>query len=190
MSREQIIRQIVQRELQQQEMAEESVRQDDAQLHEAACELFGAWEIALEYAGVSLRQVRFREQYPAARALREIRQLCVNGCDLAGPRNMRRRRRLYDAACRHFGTWNAALAEVGINLERAFYNRRRRPGREEVLETIRRRHHAGQSLRWADVCREDRVCAIAAKTWFRSWRRALIAAEVADDDGPAPGDRE
>jgi hypothetical protein len=190
MSREEIIRRIVQRDLQRQEMHEECVRQEEAPLHEAACEQFGAWEIALEYAGVSLRRVRFREEYPADRVLREIRKLCLNGYDLAPARNLRRRRRLYDAACRHFGTWNAALAEVGVNLERAFYDRRRRPDRDEVLEAIRRRRHAGRSLRWADVCREDRVCAVAAKTWFRSWRRALIAAGVADDDGPAPGDRE
>jgi hypothetical protein len=50
-SREEVIRRIVECEMQGQSLTEENVLQDVPDLHQAACERFGTWDTALEYAG-------------------------------------------------------------------------------------------------------------------------------------------
>ncbi len=55
MSREAIIRQIVDRDLANKDLSEESIRKKESALYEIACDEFGSWETALEYAGVDVR---------------------------------------------------------------------------------------------------------------------------------------
>lgn len=54
MSREDVIRRLVGREQQQLDLTEEVVFQEEPELHASACEHFGTWETALEYAGIEL----------------------------------------------------------------------------------------------------------------------------------------
>ena len=57
MSREAVIRRIVQREVRTSGLTEDAVRRDEPELYQTACTLFGAWETALQYAGINLRWV-------------------------------------------------------------------------------------------------------------------------------------
>ncbi len=179
MSREAIIRQIVHRDLEQLGLDEEVVREQAVELYESACEHFGTWETALTYAGVDVRRVDPRDKYTIDRVLQEIRILCSSGYDLNTTHNMKRDRRLYEAARQHFGTWRNALVATGINLEHAFSERRpRKLDKQKLLETIRQKHTSGESLVWTNVCLENRAFASAAKQAFGSWRKALIAAGI------------
>ncbi len=52
--RREIIRQILSLEQTGQVLSDESVRALEPELYEKACQLFGTWPVALEYAGVRL----------------------------------------------------------------------------------------------------------------------------------------
>ena len=58
MTREDVIRRIVELDLQDQGLSAEFVQRNARQLHAAACEHFGTWDTALQYAGVGVRRVR------------------------------------------------------------------------------------------------------------------------------------
>ena len=178
MLREEIIRQVVHRDIEKLGLSEEIVQQEAAALHEAACDHFGTWETALTYAGVNVRRMDSRNEYTIDRVLQEIRLLCSSGYDLSTTHNMQRDRRLYEAARLHFGTWRKTLVAAGVNLEHAFVKGPRKHDREQLLETIRQRQVSGRTLVWTDVCLENRAFASAAKHTFGSWRRTLIAAGI------------
>jgi hypothetical protein len=117
--------------------------------------------------------------------IRELNRICRSGYNLGTVHNMRRDRRLYEAARRHFGTWKRALCSIGVELKRVNnYSKRRRLDKENILADARARHDAGCSMRWSRVCVEDRALAIAAKNAFIGWRRALLAAGLVDPVKP------
>lgn len=179
MTREEIIRQLVHRDVEQLGLTEEIVRTEDVALHKSACDHFGTWETALTYAGVNLRRLDSRKEYTSDRVLQAIRTLCSSGYDLSTTHNMKRDRRLYEAARQHFGTWRSALVATGINLEHAFAVRPpRKIDKQKLLKTIRQKHKSGETLVWTNVCLENRALASAGKRAFGSWRRALIAAGI------------
>jgi hypothetical protein len=177
MSREDVIRQIVERDVQNLGLTEELVTLETPELYAAACEFYGTWDTALQYAGISERRVAAADLSKPEHVLRKIRQLCLDGYDLSASRNKERDRQLFNAARRHFGSWKQALRAVGMNLEQARPSSRPRSlNRDKIIEILRQRHEAGLSLSWSVVCLENRVFAVAAKQLFRSWRRALEAA--------------
>jgi hypothetical protein len=183
MSRETIIRRIVEREMQERGLAEDTVRRDDSDLHKRAIELFGTWETALQYAGINLRRIPSRQQYNRERVLRTIRVLCRTGYSLKAKDNMRRDYGLYAAALEHFPSWRHALQAAGIDLQHAglFSAKPRHLKSEEILDQLRQWNAAGHSLDWSDVCLENRALALTAKIRFRSWRRALLAVGIAPE---------
>lgn len=199
MSRENVIRQIVERDLQDRELSERGVRRDAQDLYTAACECFGTWDTALHYAGISQRRVltsKVRRTKAKGRhspiesdsesraVLRKIRELCLTGYDLSANHNARRDRPLYDAAQRHFGSWEKALAAVGINLENAFPRGAGRYDRDELLGYIRDRHESGKPLVWHLACFDNVALARAIKHIFGSWGKALAAASLASEQVP------
>jgi len=177
-SREDVIRQIVDRDLQRRAMSEDSILREDSQLLVAAVHHYGSWELALGYAGVSPRRARSRPTDTAQGICRIIYRLCISGYGLKPSHLARSNRRVYLAALRHFGTWTNALRAAGINPNRALYRQPRRLDRLAVLEAIQERQRAGLSLVWSVICCEDRRCAMSAKHAFGSWRKAMIAAGV------------
>jgi hypothetical protein len=179
MSREDVIRGIVRRELEGGSLAEEAVARDAPELHQAACTQFGAWATALHYAGVRVYWPRGRDADTPEDVLRTIRALCRRGGSLKAEKNRRIRRRLYEAAKRHFGTWRRALGAAGIDLRHA--NLRAAPrslDRDEILAALRERHRAGETLRWGEVVLENRAFAMAARHAFGNWRAAMAAAGI------------
>jgi hypothetical protein len=182
MTREDVIYQIVERELQGQGLSAGAVMREAAPLHAAACDHFGTWETALRYAGISRRRLRAEEDYSPDRVLRQIRRLCHTGYSLRARQTQRRDRVLYDAAQRHFGGWRQALRAAGIDVTRLGRGSKpRRLDKQAIIAALQERHRAGRSLRSCDVYRENRGLATAAKSAFSSWWRALAAAGLALD---------
>jgi hypothetical protein len=182
MTREDVIREIVGRDLQKLALAAEVVLREAPGLHAAACEHFGTWDTALRYAGISRRRLRADADYSPDRVLREVRRLCKNGYSLRAGHNQHRDPGLYDAARRHFGGWKRALRAAGIDLSHAcLRTERRRLDKQAIVTAVRNRQRAGLSLRCCDVWREDRGLATAAKHAFFTWWRALVAAGIPTD---------
>lgn len=205
MSREDVIRQIVERDVQKLGLTEELVAREAPELYAAACEFFGIWTTALRYAGISGRRAKNRrtsgrmargrrivinfESGPEL-VIKEIRRICLTGYDLSASRNVRRDRRLYEAARRNFGSWQRALIAAGLNLEHVrLPTKPRRFNRNELIDQLRQRHETGQTLVWHKVCLENRTFSTAVKTAFGSWKRALIAAGLADESNNGSGSK-
>jgi hypothetical protein len=188
MLREEVIRRIVERDLSHSGLSEDVVLEDAQALHEAACEHFGTWNTALKYAGIRPCRVITESQYAPEYVLRRICQLCYNGYNMSAKRNAQRDRRLCEAAIQHFGSWRRAMQEAGIHVEHVRRCSTRRPfNQQEIIDQLRQRHEAGQSLDWRVVCLENRVFARAAKNTFHSWQCALAAAGLAAEKLVTPG---
>ena len=182
MSREAVIRRIVQREMQKEKLDEADIIREEPELHRRACELFGTWLTALQYAGVSTSRHPVLQDYTQKYVIRQIRFLCRNGYSLRAHDVCCHDRRLVDAARRLFGGWKEALRIAGVNLKRANMKYKvRELNREEIIRDLRRRQNAGLSLRWNHVCFENRALATAAKNAFHGWRRAVLAAGIATE---------
>jgi len=183
MSREAIIRQIVDRDLAGKDLSEESIRKTESALFEIACEEFGSWETALEYAGVDARaSSKTDKHWTRARVQQHLRRLCTTGYDLTAHVNRERNRPMYRAALHYYGTWRAALSASGINLSHTSRRRPRNFDRETMVLWLKERQAAGQSLVWTEVCLENRAHALAIRRTFRSWRKALLAAGLTDPE--------
>jgi hypothetical protein len=102
MTRRDVIRHIVERDLQGHGLTEEVVLQDDSALHESACELFGTWETALSYVGVDRHRITRPAKYSPEGVRRKIRRLSEGTCNLTSDHVRRRRSRLYRAAVADF----------------------------------------------------------------------------------------
>jgi hypothetical protein len=89
--------------------------------------------------------------------------------------NRSRDHAFYMAAVRHFGSWRDALTTAGVNLANVTPRRPKNLDREAMLLWIRNRQESGQSIRFSDVCLENRDYALAIKREFRSWARAIKA---------------
>jgi hypothetical protein len=188
MTREDVIRQIVARDLQGQGLTGEVVRREGEPLYTAACDNFGTWDTALRYAGISRRRLRAEGDYSRDRVLQQIRRLCGDGYNLGAGRNRRRNPALYHAARRHYGGWKRAMRAAGIDVARlGLRSKPRRLNKRAIIVALQKRHREGRSLRCCHVYREDRGLATAAKHAFSSWWRALAVAGLAPDTRPDPG---
>jgi hypothetical protein len=179
MSREAIIRQIVGRDLANKDLKEETIRKCESALYEIACEEFGSWETALQYAGVKVRMsFPSDSKWTSERVQQQLRRLCTTGYDLNAMANRARNRPLYEAALHHFGSWRSALAASGINMANVSHRRPKHLDRETMVLWLKQRQAAGQTLVWTEVCLENRDYAIAIRRTFRSWRKALAEAAL------------
>lgn len=178
MSRESIIRQIVELDLAGQSLMEDKVCETNGLLHSAALSEFGAWETALGYAGVNVRDVGRCRNLTPERISQQLRRLCTTGYDLGAKVSRSRDRSLYDAVLKHFGTWRNALEASGINLANVSRRRPKHLGREVMVLWLQQRQAAGKSLKWTVVCLENRDYALAIRRTFGSWRDAIDAAGV------------
>ena len=181
MIREAIIRKIVERDLAGMSLLEDVVVRDNELLHTAAINEFGSWRTALEYFGIRPRDVGRSRNLTPERTKQQLRRLCTTGYDLAAKINCVRDRALYDAARRHFGGWRKALIASGINLNNVTRRRPKNLDREAMLLWIRNRKESGQSLTFTEVCLENRDYALAIRREFRSWGRAVEAANIQSD---------
>ena len=186
MSREDIIRRIVERESQQRGLTEEAVLQDAPDLHQAACEHFGAWDTALQYAGVSVRRLYAKPRYTREEVIRRIRNHCCKGGKPSAKYFQNRDWHLYSAARYYFGRWRQALQAAGVNLHyaRLRAKRARQYDKEQLLAALREWKAAGHSLEWPVICLQNRALATAVRHVCGSWHRAMSAVGLVPEKRP------
>lgn len=118
--RREVIRLILSLEQEGWGLSEESVRKHAPELLQKACELFGAWPVALEYAGVRLVRGTSQNVTPD-QLIKRIRRRCGN---LHSMRAMFVRRAdypLYRDALAMFGSWQNALVQADVNRDRLYF---------------------------------------------------------------------
>jgi hypothetical protein len=152
-------------------------------LYESACEHFGDWITALRYAGISRRRAYLEVFYTQERVIHGLRKLCIGSYNLTSGRCIRRNRTLYWAARRHFGTWRSALQASGINTGNIHLPRGASHfTQSKVIEALRQRKFEGRSLRWKDICLENRYLAGRIKAKFGSLTHALQRAGISPSE--------
>lgn len=112
MSREDVIRRLVAREQRQLPLTEDAVEDDDPELHELACEHFGTWETALEYAGIDLAAKLPPRQWDPEKVIEVLQERQRQGLPMKGI--SRDDHSLYCACFRYFGALKNALEAAGI----------------------------------------------------------------------------
>jgi hypothetical protein len=177
MSRQEVIRQIVERNERQLDLNEEPVARDDPMLFTLACDTFGTWETALRYAGFSAKIVARKRMCPPDVIVRTLQRMCKDGEKLTASHIRVRQWRFYRAAIQYFGNWHQALRAAGVDPKNVrTYPPHQRPSRQHIIEGITTRQAQGLSLRWMDVSRDNRAFAVCAKHMFGSWDKALRVA--------------
>ncbi|MBB3205496.1 hypothetical protein FHS27_001296 [Rhodopirellula rubra] len=142
----------------------------DEKLASAAYRHFGSWPAAVEAAGL-IDKVTFKPQlrrWNQQRVIAEIRAWHDSGHRLAEV--SRKYQALFHAARTHFGTWNKAIIAADLEPERRFYTK------AEILDMIRQRHEAGESLSSGHP--DVRNLAMLTIRHFGTWRKGLAAAGV------------
>ena len=94
--------------------------------------------------------------------------------------------RLYDAARRHFGSWQRALDASGLSALGGANMPRRLPSlwSEDVVRLLKARHLAGARMTSHAAKHDDRRLLKAVLKNFGSWRRAMEAAGLGALVGP------
>ena len=112
MSREDVIRRLVGREQRQLDLSEKAVSEEDPQLLELACEHFGTWETALQYAGIELFEKLARRQWDPEKVIKALWERERRGLPMTGISTDDHA--LYCACFRYFGSLKNALEAAGI----------------------------------------------------------------------------
>jgi hypothetical protein len=113
MSREDVIRRLVGRELRKLHLSEEVVSEEDPELHELACEHFGTWETALQYAGIDRLEKLVRRQWDPEKVIEALQERQSRGLPMSGI--SQEDHGLYCACFRYFGGLKNALKAAGIS---------------------------------------------------------------------------
>lgn len=177
MNREEVIRQIVAREMSNKSIDATKVESQTPELFVAANELFGTWETALKYAGIRHYEKRAVAEFSREAVLRKLRHICNNGYVLGSRHNQKRDPQLFAATRKHFGTWTRALKAAGINVQRLSRGIQGRKS-AEVIEEIKKRYDQGMRMDRCHVMLEDNDLCMVAIRLFGSWGRALTAAGI------------
>jgi hypothetical protein len=153
-------------------------------LFNQACELFGTWAIALEYAGVRISRNRSQKVVPKL-VIQRIRAR-VGLLNSVKARNIRKTDyKLYRAGVVAFGSWPQALEAAGVDRNHLYYGPSNpRPGNDQIFELLRSRANEGKSMRFIDFACDNLAVARTISARFRSWKSALELAELRKKDDP------
>ncbi len=142
----------------------------DPVLAKKATKRFGSWAEAIQAAGLSDRIPVTKPSYRWTKeeVLRSIREWHASGKSLEGMD--RQYQVLYRSAVRHFRGWRKAVEAAGLQCKR------RQWSRKVIIQEIRKRLRAGDSIRSSEPANIN--LAAAAARHFGSWTAALTAARV------------
>jgi hypothetical protein len=147
----------------------------DPRLASAARKQFGSWSKALAAAGFPTAAAQAqRRNWTPDNVLRELQSLHARGWSLRAIR--RDDPSVVKAACKQFGTWSAALLVAGVVSPATAPRTRQTWSRHRVLAEIQFRHRQGLSL--SGMVATNYQLVQAARRFFPSWTRALLAAGV------------
>lgn len=153
------------------------MQKNNLRLLRAATRYFGSWKAAIEYAGLDYNKIRRYQVWTRDRILEQIRQYHREGRDLSWRHvSTELDAPLAAAAIRsnRFGSWQNALEAAGLNYDEI---RRHRAWEDrDILEELRRRNAAGESMRVSDAAVECPALVAAARRRFDGWYEAVVAA--------------
>ena len=157
-------------------LSEEEISQSDPSLYKEACELFGDWSIALEYAGVRIRQKRSQNPVPAT-VIQRIRRRVGILNSVKATQIRKSDYNLYRAGILAFGSWHRALDAAGVDRDRLYFGPSNpRLDKEQIVELLRARVREGRSMRFRDFACDNMAVARAITARFGSWHSALVFA--------------
>lgn len=163
-----------------------------SQLVRAAQRHFGSWTKAAVAAGVDPAKLKRTPLWTKDRIIEAILMRALNNEPL-GSRTVRPRS-LADAGARVFGSWRASLAAAGVDLKRQAMTTSDSVGgapvqpvsvgrqlghrwsEQRVLQAILARLREHRKIDATSVHEDDSCLYWAAKGWYGSWRKALLAA--------------
>jgi len=122
----------------------------------------------------------YRGKWSKGRVITGIQNRYIRGLPLYGVRVQTSA--LAHAARRHFKTWPDALVAAGILLEEEKPKPKTRWSRERVVERIKARYDSG--LPMVNIGKDDMALSLAARTYFRTWRNAMVAAGLGSEWTP------
>lgn len=181
-NRETIIKRIVELERQGAPLGVSAIEVSDPELLSMASDAFGTWEIALQYAGVSLRRADLHWGPEALRVIELLRSLADAGENMRSGYNLKHRHALFLEVRRCFDSWSAALEAAGVDNPHGYRRKgnRHRWNRPKIIEHIRTRHETGLTLDPKVVKQTDSSLFDAALATFASWGMAVKLAGLGD----------
>jgi hypothetical protein len=147
---------------------------DNPRLVYSAKKLLGGWRQALLAAGQQPVRRTWSKQVVIEEILSRHRRQSTSS-----PPGPLRDENLGAAAARHFGSWHSALVAAGLASKASAPTSRQRWSAQRVIEDIQRRRRRCQSLSCSRP--RNRKLAAAARRYFGTWRKALLAANVEPD---------
>lgn len=182
-SKDEIALEILRMYATQQPLSYGEVQKTNLRLLRAANRYFGSWKVAIEYAGLDYDKIRRYKVWTRDRIIEQIQAYHRAGKDLSWRHvSTELDPPLAAAAIRpnRFGSWQYALAEAGLDYEEI--RRHKAWADEEILEELRRRSTAGESLRVSDASLECPALVAAARRRFNGWYEAITSAGLDEWD--------
>ena len=172
-----IIGEILRRYYAQQDISYSGMSRENLSLLRAAVGHFGSWQAAIESAGLDYAEIRRYKVWTNERIIERIRELHHSGQDLS----WRHVSQCLDPALaaaatskRHFGCWQAALEQAGLDYEQIRRYQEWSP--DKVLRRVHELYAQGQRLNAKRMEGEDIRLLTAARRRFPSWDLTLSAA--------------
>ena len=137
---------------------------------------FGSWDAALRAAGVAPGEVRRYEAWDSEKVLAGIRERVRSGLALNSKAMQAQDSRLFNAALKRYGGWEAALRAAGVDPAAVY--KRRRWDRARIREEIRRLWEAGEDLAAPHMRGHHSALYSAACKHFGSWTTARSACGI------------
>ncbi len=172
---EDVIRVILQMELEGVSLKSRHVRVDDPDLAAAAIRHFGCWGKALTAAGIDHEAVANRRTWTTERVIQAIHRLDRQGVALNYASVHKVDGGLPQAARKLLGSWNDALRAAGYDPDQIRANRRPWT-RDQIIQLIQNRAAAGLPVASYNVA--PLSAEVASRRLFGSWKAALRAAGV------------
>ena len=170
-TREQIIRQILERESEGLPLTLGDRGVSHA-LYQAGSRIFGSWCNAIQAAGIPPERVNCGEKWPPAKILMIIRNFSRRHHPLTTTQLERRYGSLFSAARRLFGSWRKAVLAAGV--DPVTFQRAVPWTRERVIEAILTRALRNEPL--AANSTQPRSLVEAGQRFFGDWAAAVAAA--------------
>ena len=140
---------------------------------------FGSWDEALRAAGFAPEAVRRYEAWTEEKVVRRIGERLRSGRGLNSKTMQEEDSRLFNAALKRFGAWDAALRAAGVDPNRVC--KRRRWTKSRIRQEIQALWREGENLAAPHVRKHHAALYSAACKHFGAWTSARGACGIRRD---------